>query len=143
MCQADRNPLAPGSVDILTYAQAWHWTDPRKSVPEAVRVLRPGGALALWRNDSDSTTPWIAGRDAHPRRLFGAGTEEPDPMARVRGLPARPSPAGFEGVSSPGADRGASGHPLFLLSAAGRSCRAHPQVSGEPAGRPAAAGRGP
>ncbi|MGR4850165.1 class I SAM-dependent methyltransferase [Streptomyces sp. LARHCF252] len=80
-------PLASASVDILTYAQAWHWTDQRKSVPEALRVLRPGGALALWWNDSDSTVAWIADQDARLRRLFDADDSEPDPMARFRGLP--------------------------------------------------------
>ncbi|MEV6165096.1 class I SAM-dependent methyltransferase [Streptomyces sp. NPDC052052] len=80
-------PLASGAIDILTYAQAWHWTDQRRSVPEALRVLRPGGALALWWNDSDSTVSWIADQDARLRRLFGADDSEPDPMARFRGLP--------------------------------------------------------
>ncbi|MGW4821477.1 class I SAM-dependent methyltransferase [Streptomyces sp. NPDC004227] len=80
-------PLASDSVDILTYAQAWHWTDQRKSVPEALRVLRCGGALALWWNDSDSTVSWIADQDARLRRLFGADDSEPDPMARFRSLP--------------------------------------------------------
>jgi SAM-dependent methyltransferase len=80
-------PLASQSIDILTYAQAWHWTEPGKSVPEALRVLRPGGALALWWNDSDSTVPWIADQDGRLRRLFGAEGNEPDPMARFRGLP--------------------------------------------------------
>jgi SAM-dependent methyltransferase len=51
-------PLASASIDVLTYAQAWHWTDQRKSVPEALRVLRTGGALALWWNDSDGTVPY-------------------------------------------------------------------------------------
>ncbi|WP_406447408.1 class I SAM-dependent methyltransferase [Streptomyces sp. NBC_00876] len=82
----DNLPLASGSVDILTYAQAWHWTDRNKSVPEALRVLRPGGALALWWNDSDSTVEWIADQDARLRRLFGAAESAPDPMARFRGL---------------------------------------------------------
>ncbi|WP_327243044.1 class I SAM-dependent methyltransferase [Streptomyces sp. NBC_01320] len=80
-------PLASESIDILTYAQAWHWTDQRKSVPEALRVLRPGGALALWWNDSDSTVPWIADQDSRLRRLFSAEDNEPDPMARFRDLP--------------------------------------------------------
>ncbi|MGW3328433.1 class I SAM-dependent methyltransferase [Streptomyces virginiae] len=84
----DRLPLASGSVDVLTYAQAWHWTDPRSSVPEALRVLRDGGALALWWNDSDATVPWIAEQDARLGRLFGGDTGgAPDPTARFRGLP--------------------------------------------------------
>ncbi len=81
-------PLASASVDALTYAQAWHWTDQRTSVPGALRVLRTGGALALWWNDSDSAIPWIAHQDARLRRLFGADDSPHDPMARFRLLPS-------------------------------------------------------
>lgn len=80
-------PLASASIDVLTYAQSWHWTDQRKSVPEALRVLRTGGALALWWNNSDSRVPWIADQDARLRRLFGADDSPHDPTARFRGLP--------------------------------------------------------
>ncbi|GAA1273247.1 hypothetical protein GCM10009646_70440 [Streptomyces aureus] len=85
----DGNHLPPASesIGVLIYAQTWHWTDPHKSVPEALRVLHPGGALALWWNDSDSTVLWIADQDARLRHLFGTEDSEPDPMARFRKLP--------------------------------------------------------
>ncbi|MFD5805245.1 class I SAM-dependent methyltransferase [Streptomyces sp. NPDC127020] len=53
-------PLAGHHADFLTYAQAWHWTDPALAIPEALRVLRPGGALALWWNTDALDVPWIA-----------------------------------------------------------------------------------
>ncbi|MFK0235070.1 class I SAM-dependent methyltransferase [Streptomyces vinaceus] len=68
----DRLPLVTAGFDFLTYAQAWHWTDPARSVPEARRVLRPGGALALWWNDMDPAVPWIAEQDERIRDLFDA-----------------------------------------------------------------------
>ncbi|MFJ9427457.1 class I SAM-dependent methyltransferase [Streptomyces sp. NPDC101249] len=51
-------PFADASADAVTYAQSWHWTDPARAVPEALRVLRPGGALALWWNTTAPGVPW-------------------------------------------------------------------------------------
>ncbi|MFI8947360.1 class I SAM-dependent methyltransferase [Streptomyces sp. NPDC053750] len=63
-------PLTTHCADLLTYAQAWHWTDPARAVPEALRVLRPGGALALWWNTNALDVPWIAAAAERVRRHF-------------------------------------------------------------------------
>ncbi|MFI6039326.1 class I SAM-dependent methyltransferase [Streptomyces sp. NPDC051315] len=88
----NRLPLATASLDFLTYAQSWHWTDPARSVPEALRVLRPGGALALWWNASALDVPWIDAQTDRIQRHFGADqvigkngahTALPDPTGRL------------------------------------------------------------
>ncbi|GHB69032.1 methyltransferase [Streptomyces xanthochromogenes] len=71
-------PLATASADFITYAQAWHWTDPAKAGPEVCRVLRPGGALALWWNRTDHSAQWLADQDARVHDFFRT-----DPSARA------------------------------------------------------------
>ncbi|WP_328298102.1 class I SAM-dependent methyltransferase [Streptomyces sp. NBC_00435] len=69
----DRLPLAGARFDFLTYAQAWHWTDPARAVPEARRVLKPGGALAIWWNDLDESAGWVTEQGERIRAFFEAG----------------------------------------------------------------------
>jgi len=61
--EGNRLPFAVGSFDVVAYAQAWHWTDPARSVPEALPVLRPEGVLALWWNQADIRVPWVAAEE--------------------------------------------------------------------------------
>ncbi|MFI1991828.1 class I SAM-dependent methyltransferase [Actinoplanes sp. NPDC020271] len=60
---AENIPLADASVDAIVMAQAWHWVDPARGIPEIVRVLRPGGTLGLIWNIRDSAEPWVAELD--------------------------------------------------------------------------------
>jgi SAM-dependent methyltransferase len=40
----------PDSTDLMYAAQAWHWVDRSSGYDQALRVLRPGGVLALMWN---------------------------------------------------------------------------------------------
>ncbi|MCV7145778.1 class I SAM-dependent methyltransferase [Mycobacterium riyadhense] len=71
---AEEIPLADNSVDAVLVAQAWHWFDPARAIPEVARVLRPGGRLGLVWNTRDERLGWvrelgeIIGRDDDPVR---------------------------------------------------------------------------
>ncbi len=67
---AEEIPLADHAVDAVLVAQAWHWVDPARAVPEAARVLAPGGRLGLLWNIRDERADWVAelGTTARPRR---------------------------------------------------------------------------
>ncbi|MGH3322109.1 MAG: class I SAM-dependent methyltransferase [Streptosporangiaceae bacterium] len=65
-------PLRDSAVDIVAYAQAWHWVDPYQGLLEARRVLKGGGALAAWWNVPDRSATWLA---EHERRVAASCPE--------------------------------------------------------------------
>jgi SAM-dependent methyltransferase len=54
---AEALPFEDGAVDVVTVAQAFHWFDHARALPEIHRVLRPGGRLALFWNMRDLENP--------------------------------------------------------------------------------------
>jgi len=56
---AEDIPLPDNSVDAVLVAQAWHWVDPERAIPEVARVLRPGGRLGLVWNTRDERLGWV------------------------------------------------------------------------------------
>ena len=56
---AENIPLPDNSVDAVFVAQAWHWVDQAKAVPEITRVLTKGGTFGLIWNTRDERVPWV------------------------------------------------------------------------------------
>lgn len=56
---AEQIPLGDASVDAVLVAQAFHWFDVPAAAAEIHRVLVPGGALAVIRNEWDRTVAWV------------------------------------------------------------------------------------
>lgn len=55
----EQTALPDASVDVVTYAQAWHWVNKREASAEAARILRPGGHIGLVWNLIDKRVEWV------------------------------------------------------------------------------------
>jgi SAM-dependent methyltransferase len=62
-------PVADAAAGLVVAAQAWHWVDRARAVPEVARVLRPGGRIGLVWNDRDESVDWVR----QLGELMGAG----------------------------------------------------------------------
>lgn len=56
---AEATGLADGTLDLVVFAQSWHWVDPVRAAAEAARILSPGGVLAAVWNQMDVSIPWV------------------------------------------------------------------------------------
>ncbi len=56
---AEDIPAPDASYDVVVVAQAFHWFDHDRALPEIARVLKPGGWLAVVSNARDERIPWV------------------------------------------------------------------------------------
>jgi ubiquinone/menaquinone biosynthesis C-methylase UbiE len=75
LATAEQIPLRARSVDVVVGAQAFHWFDRDRALPEIARVLRPGGHLGLVWNLRDERIPWVRRLGA----LIGSPQQDNDP----------------------------------------------------------------
>lgn len=76
---AEQLPVRPRSADVVVAAQAFHWFDAGRALPEVARVLRPGGQLAVVWSSRDERVPWVK----RLGRLIGAPDQAVDPGAAI------------------------------------------------------------
>jgi ubiquinone/menaquinone biosynthesis C-methylase UbiE len=75
VASAEDIPLADASVDVVIAAQAFHWFDLDRALPEIARVLRPQGRICLTWNHRNEKIPWVRRLGA----LIGTQEQQDDP----------------------------------------------------------------
>ncbi|HLY35553.1 MAG TPA: class I SAM-dependent methyltransferase [Candidatus Limnocylindria bacterium] len=69
---AESTGLDPGSADLATAAQAFHWFDKEAALAEMARIVRPGGGVALfWNVRDEARSPFVAEYHRLLARRFG------------------------------------------------------------------------
>jgi SAM-dependent methyltransferase len=72
--RAEATGLEDQSVDLITVAQAFHWMEPQATRAEFMRILRPGGHIALIWNLRLPDSPFLQGYENLVRE-FGKNYE--------------------------------------------------------------------
>lgn len=76
---AEEIPSGDRAYDVVVSAQAFHWFDADRALPEIARVLKPGGHLSLVWNQRDARIPWVRRLGA----IIGTQDQLPDPAAAL------------------------------------------------------------
>ena len=105
---AEALPLAAGSVDAVTVAQAFHWFDAEAAFAELARVLRPGGRVGLIWNARDRHVGWVTScgrswtgsRNARRGVTTSAGTTPTSGLGPASGRSTR-RPSTMSSASTP------------------------------------------
>lgn len=88
VARAEALPFTDASFDGVCGAQMWHWVEPSLALPEVVRVLTPGGWLALWWNEvSAQDEPWWQAQQARleaDNPLYSRGYRQVDWASSLR-----------------------------------------------------------
>ena len=75
LARAEQIPVRSRWADVVVSAQAYHWFDLDRALPEIARVLKPGGRIALVWNLRDERIPWVK----RLGRLIGTQEQSSDP----------------------------------------------------------------
>ena len=85
--RAEATGLGDGSVDVVTAGQAFHWFKVPESRAEFLRILRPGGGVALvWNLRRVDSTPFLRDYEAFLHRWSNDYQEVSAQYAREESL---------------------------------------------------------
>ena len=73
--RAEALPFADATFDAVVVSSAWHWMDLGLTVPEAARVLRPGGCLGVLWNGPARDIEWVAELLGPRRERVGSASD--------------------------------------------------------------------
>lgn len=91
---AESTTLADDGVDLVAVGHAFHWFEPAATRAEFVRILKPGGRVALlWNELRAGATPFL---EAYERLIQSYKTEEYKPFDRQDKVRSFFAPEPFE-----------------------------------------------